>query len=295
MLKRDTSELSLEFAEMVDFLNEIADLDGVNLQELSAINPMLSNYVWAYFNDTVSDKARLLDASKNVAMNALYSISKDIKNLQSSNRGVDMNDPKDGAKKSPKAWRAQQMSMDSYSTLPLMKEENGAGKDVIGIAAVGIKTFCGLSHMYNQEISNFEGELQKEFGAYTDEQIEQLWTSDEFLQQRVTGWLENLCHPNTYDFYNEKTGERKTVITTLLANINLNGKKFMNLAYDSLIQKLRDQHDQNLKLQAEGKLISQTVSQHRTTDKKSSTKTYNDKFSNTGYTGKLTFADFSNP
>jgi hypothetical protein len=39
-------------------------------------------------------------------MNALYSISKDIKNLQSSNRGVDMNDPKDGAKKSPKAWRA---------------------------------------------------------------------------------------------------------------------------------------------------------------------------------------------
>jgi hypothetical protein len=49
--------------------------------------------------------------------------------------------------------------MDSYATLPLMKEENGAGKDVIGIAAVGIKTFCGLSHMYNQEISNFEGEL----------------------------------------------------------------------------------------------------------------------------------------
>jgi hypothetical protein len=49
----------------------------------------------------------------------------------------------------------------------------------------------------------------------------------------------------------------------------------MNLAYDSLIQKLRDQHAKNLKLQAEGKLISQTVSQHRTTDKKSSTKTYN--------------------
>jgi hypothetical protein len=45
MFKRDTSELSLEFAEMVDFLNEIADLDGVNLQELGAINPMLSNYV----------------------------------------------------------------------------------------------------------------------------------------------------------------------------------------------------------------------------------------------------------
>jgi hypothetical protein len=75
----------------------------------------------------------------------------------------------------------------------------------------------------------------------------------------VTGWLSNLCHPNTYDFYNEKTGERKTVITTLLANINLSGKKFMNLAYDSLIQQLKDQHNTNLKLQAEGKAEGQAL------------------------------------
>lgn len=63
-----------------------------------------------------------------------------------------MNDPKDGAKKSPKTWQSKQFSMDNYATLPLMKEENGAGKSVIGIAAVATKVFA-LSQHYNQQIT----------------------------------------------------------------------------------------------------------------------------------------------
>jgi hypothetical protein len=39
--------------------------------------------------------------------------------------------------------------MDNYMTLARMKEENGAGKDVIGIAAVGIKTFTAMTQVYN--------------------------------------------------------------------------------------------------------------------------------------------------
>ena len=82
-------------------------------------------------------------------MGSLYKISKAPVNMMASNRGVDMNDPKAGAKKSPKTWAAMQWSMDNYATLPSMKEENNAGKAVIGVSAVGIKNFCALSHLFN--------------------------------------------------------------------------------------------------------------------------------------------------
>jgi hypothetical protein len=89
--------------------------------------------------------------------------------MMSANRPVDMNDPSAAAAKSNKAMRAMQWSMDNYSTLPMMKEENGAGKDVISISAVGIKTFTAISHFKNKRIRQLENDLAK---LYADRGIE---------------------------------------------------------------------------------------------------------------------------
>jgi hypothetical protein len=97
-----------------------------------------------------------LEATKNMAISALYKISTSPVNILGSNRPVDMNAPSRVAGRSPKAFASMQWSMDNYSTLPMMKEQNNAGRESIGISAVGIKTFTAISHVTNKKIKAYE-------------------------------------------------------------------------------------------------------------------------------------------
>jgi hypothetical protein len=58
----------------------------------------------------------------------------------------------------------------------------------------------------------------------------------------IISWVEEMCNPQEYNFYDDSTGKTKKVITTLLANLNLDDKHFINFAYDEVLKKLRSKY-----------------------------------------------------
>lgn len=233
------AETSLtEFKEFVDFLNEIQNEKYIPTKGLY---DNTKKYIESYFTNVVTDKTRLLDSSKNAAMGALYKISNAPVNMMSSNRGVDMDAPKAGAKKSPKAWDAMQMSMDNYATLPLMKEENGAGKAVIGISAVGIKVFYGLGHVQNQKLIELENTYRQE------ETFTELLKSNPEQAQVIINDFIKLASPKVIDFIDEN-GKSHKVLTNLIANANLYNTQFMNSVYDYMIASWESEYGEDVKI-----------------------------------------------
>lgn len=200
-------------------MNEVSELDyipGLGLSDIA------QKYIQSYFSEKILDTTRLIEASKNVAMGTMFKISNAVTNLMASHRGVDMNDPKAGAAKSPKNWQSKQFSMDNFMTIPMMKEENAAGKDVIGISAVGMKVFYNSSFYYNEELTKLEKGLTE--GTLNEEQVEKE--------------IERLASPKKFTFFNEKTKQTKTIITTFFANINFTKTPRVSALYDILIEKL---------------------------------------------------------
>lgn len=222
----DKELLKLSFNETVDFLNKVSKM---NIIPSKGLSDEAKEYVKGYFENQVTDPERLLEASKNVAMTSLYKASNAVVNLMAGHRGVDMNDPQAGASKSPKLWQSKQFSMDNYMTTPLMKEENAAGKDVIGISAVGMKVFYALTYFYNKKIREFEKRLEnvdindKESSEYLDLKFE----------------FKNFMNPKNFVFYDEKTKTNKKYISTFLANINFDNCPKANELYSDVIEDLK--------------------------------------------------------
>lgn len=181
------------FQEWVDLLNDLSDKQSINLQNFYNENPaalnIIAEAVNKYFMDKINDSDQLLEATKNMAISALYKISTSPVNVLGSNRPVDMNAPSRVAGRSPKSFASMQWSMDNYSTLPMMKEQNNAGRESIGISAVGIKTFTAISHVTNKKIKAYET------------RISSLSTDEKFDYDAQIGYIMNM-----YDQY-QQTGD----------------------------------------------------------------------------------------
>lgn len=218
--------LKLAFSETVEYLNIVSKMDSIPSKGLS---DEAKEYVQKFFKDQITDQNRLLEASKNVAMTALYKASNAVVNLMAGHRGVDMNDPQAGATKSPKLWQSKQFSMDNYMTIPLMKEENAAGKDVIGISAVGMKVFYALSHFYNSKVREFEQRMDK---INTEDK-----ESSEYLD--IKSEFKKLINPKEFVLYDEITKTDKKYISTFLANVNFDNCPKVNELYSEIIEELQ--------------------------------------------------------
>lgn len=218
------------FKEMIDMLYLTQDKKAIPAKGLSE---EAISYIKTYFTSVITDKNRLLNSSKNAAVGALIKVSKAPVNFMSGNRGVDMDDPQAGAAKSPKTWAAMQWSMDNYATLPAMKEENGAGKAVIGISAVGIKVFYGLTHVNNQKVIQMQKEYGSKYSSY-----EEMKAKNPAEAAAVLADLKTLCSIKEFSLFNEKTGVTESVVTNLLANTNLYNVPLINEVYSEIINEL---------------------------------------------------------
>ena len=256
----DSEEALAVWPIVVETLNKLANksIYSVNGQQLDDLeeNKHIKQFISNYFEDTIKDEETLLEASKNAVSDSLFNISNALVNSMASDRGVDMNDPKDGAKKSPKTWQSKQFSMDNYATLPLMKEENGAGKAVIGIAAVATKVFFALSQHYNQQITkiinNYNPAILQEAidNAAINSKDGVIKSPLDYLNsdiiQNIEEDLRKIMNPKSFDFYDESNGTTKRIITTYLANVNLQGNKVIEEISNNLINKIREEYSEGL-------------------------------------------------
>lgn len=255
----DSEEALTLWPSVVNSLNKLAEneyyvVDGKETTD----ETLASEFILDYFKDEIKDENTLLEASKNAVSSGLYRISNSVVNSMASDRGVDMDDPQAGAKKSPKTWASKQFSGDNYATLPLMKEENGAGKSVIGIAAVGTKVFYALTQFYNQKIQDIvdkynltEEAYGEQLNAYRQAVIhaKEIKSIPPLISEFFGGEVDaafaefrKLMNPKEFNFYNEATGQNKKIFTTFLANVNFENNPFLEAMNAEEITRLSQEH-----------------------------------------------------
>lgn len=161
---------------------------------------------------------RLLSATKNFVYNKIYQISDNFKNLIASETPVNMTDPQAAAEKSAAGAYAKTVTDFSPSVKWNLFYENMAGKEVIGISAVGQKVFLAATQYFNQEIRKL---------AAQGLNVENLLKS-------------NLYFNNIFEIYRnipDNKGKTKSelvkLFTNSLANINLDDIEYV---YDILKQ-----------------------------------------------------------
>lgn len=161
---------------------------------------------------------RLLSATKNFVYNKIYQISDNFKNLIAAESPISMGDPQAAAAKSAAGAYAKTVTDFCPSVKWSLFFENMAGKEVIGISAVGQKVFLAATQYFNQEIRKL---------ATQGLNVENLLKS-------------NLYFSNIFEIYRsipDNKGKTKSelvkLFTNSLANINLDDIEYV---YDILKQ-----------------------------------------------------------
>lgn len=124
-------------------------------------------------NNVVLTKDQLDLAIKNKALYKMLQVTDDPENLGIASTSVDTvtAEPKEIADSTPAAGEKRRLSYDNPASIFEMQITNMVGKEVIGIAAVSLKSFFAESAYYNQIVTNIEnivsqwpftGDLRKE-------------------------------------------------------------------------------------------------------------------------------------
>jgi len=157
--KKDKMRPTIEaFTAFVNLMNKIYRADSFTISNttmddsslIDAFSVLLNGdgkKQLGYFFEQSNDK-HPVEATLNVIAANMYNAIADPRNAVHAFAPVDMNEPAKAAEKSSKGIYAQNISVSEITVLAQFKEGNMVGKDVIGIAATGLKVFSALSTRY---------------------------------------------------------------------------------------------------------------------------------------------------
>lgn len=97
------------------------------------------------------DNSKYMSGIKNSVYSKIYNVIMDVRNQISAFSPVEMDDPRAASATSKSGKEARTMHADNPTTNSIMQFQNMSGKEVIGIAAVGLKIFFALSNYYNEQ------------------------------------------------------------------------------------------------------------------------------------------------
>lgn len=139
---------------VIEILNIIEENEYTNpiltLNSHDAAGDIITNMINLH-NTKPKNKRLRSNGTKNYLFSLIYNITNDPRNYISASSPVDMDEPQNAAAKSVKGKRV----MGATNLCPSTKWElfyaNAAGKEAIGISAVGQKVFLAVSQYFNME------------------------------------------------------------------------------------------------------------------------------------------------
>lgn len=208
-----------EFEATVKVLNEIDRIKGENVvltynpiydSELDQSKRDMIEYIENYIilhNTPPSSDSVMLQGAKNFVFNSIYNITNSLKNHVAAYSPIAMTDPQNAAANSKEGEKIKKVTNFSPTTKYKLVKANMAGKDGIGISAVGQKVFLAATQYFNQEA--------KRLSQLPDLTVEDLKNS-------------NLWFSNTFDIYRKSKSlegkDESTLVklfTNTIANLNL--------------------------------------------------------------------------
>ena len=217
------------FEATVKILNEIDRIHGANVRltynpeiitDTARIDAIEDNIV--RHNTPFTNEEKVLEGAKNFLFNSIYTITSNLKNHVAASSPIAMTDPQRAALKSKEGKKIMEVTSFTPSTKWKLFYANMAGKEGIGISAVGQKVFLAATQYFNKEAERLS-------------RLPNLTTDD----IRKSGIYFN----NVFKIYTsldenkgEETGKLVQVFCNTLANINLedlpNVREIMDMTID---------------------------------------------------------------
>lgn len=217
------------FEATVKILNEIDRIHGTNVRltynpeiitDTARIDAIEDNIV--RHNTPFTNEEKVLEGAKNFLFNSIYTITSNLKNHVTASSPIAMTDPQRAALKSKEGKKIMEVTSFTPSTKWKLFYANMAGKEGIGISAVGQKVFLAATQYFNKEAERLS-------------RLPNLTTDD----IRKSGIYFN----NVFKIYTsldenkgEETGKLVQVFCNTLANINLedlpNVREIMDMTID---------------------------------------------------------------
>lgn len=150
--------------QVIDVLNRIYNGNGnVTFVDMPK-NQGQANRLKKQFLNLVNSHSRSKrdvkgNALKNRIVSAINRITLAPQNQLIAQVPVDMGEPKKAAKASKLGRAEMHITSDNPETKFMMQVQNMVGKEVIGISAVSLKAFFGLSYFYNQKVQDVKNAI----------------------------------------------------------------------------------------------------------------------------------------
>lgn len=148
----------LYFPAFVDTINKISNSKYLHIVDFTEADAAVAEEFLGYINgdgkdilgyfNEISNTKHPVEATLNVIASNMYRAIIDPRNSIHAFAPIDMNDPAAAAAISTKGEKTKIISSKNPATIPIFKEGNMVGKEVIGIAATGLKVFSALSTRY---------------------------------------------------------------------------------------------------------------------------------------------------
>lgn len=221
------------FEATVKILNAIDEMNGENvvltydpsLDSLKGdmIERIQKNII--QHNTQPSSDTELLQGSKNFIFNTIYTITNSLKNHVAAYSPIAMTDPQNAAANSKEGEKIKRVTTFTPTTKYNLFYANMAGKEGIGISAVGQKVFLAATQYFNQEAQRLSN--------LPNLTVEDLKSS-------------NIWFSNAFDIYRRMKGNEGQETTKLvrifantLANLNLDNAPNVRNILDQAIEENR--------------------------------------------------------
>lgn len=227
--------------------NDVGIINGyVNV--LNAINSIISNkraniYYTIPNSNEIVQKLReheftklptksLQDANKNFIASHIQNVIQDLENMIAAYQPVEMEDLRDASDLSPKGQQSSQMTLLNPSTKLLMQYANVTGKNVVGVAANGIKGSFMWYYYINDiiqhpERSNFEKKLNYALFNFTTTRL--IGRSSNNLQETTINTLSDINLSNVPQEILDRLGYK----LTSLISVDNSGSQLVSAATDN--------------------------------------------------------------
>ena len=214
-------------------LSDISTSTIIQLAKIQSARRLLDKHNTYFINNKSVDIA---DALKNFISDRIYSISVSPSNLIQSQSPITLGEPKEVADNSFLGKLSKTATPGNTVAKHRSIEENMVGKEVIGITAIGLKVFAGLTHYFNKQLSNGKVEnlkFRKVINGVNYMTLANANFKDEVQYKEVTG--ENgqvykvLQNPDGTNTTIEITSEQDAalVISSLLSAATDNAKELV--------------------------------------------------------------------
>lgn len=143
----------IEFSKYVDILNRVNKAKNKVNFALLTIDDETKKNIIAKLSKTPMYRIsphNAIKATLNFIASGMYNSSLSIRNAVHSESPIEMDEPQEAKNKSDKGREAGKASPHDPSMIATFKETNMVGRDVIGIAATGIKVYSALCIRYSQ-------------------------------------------------------------------------------------------------------------------------------------------------